>query len=129
MSDNRSREECLQDIKDAKARITQLVALDPWVYAIKRTWKREVRYHTRVIGKGWQQLLATDLDHPSLWLAASKYWAEEMRESLATAHLRTPGARPPKDMTYELVRIAKEALPHLPCWGSYKHLERFGGTP
>ena len=127
MPDNRTREECLQDIEDAKARITQLVVKDPWVYAIKRTWKGEVRYHTRVREKGWRQLLATDLDPPGLWLAASKYWVEEYMESLATAHLLIPGARPHGE--YELVRISKEALPHLPCWGSYKHLIRFGGTP
>jgi hypothetical protein len=127
MPDNRTRDECLQDIEDAKARLTQLVANDPWVYAIKRTWKGEIRYHTRVKGMGWLQLLARDLDHPGLWLAACKYWAEEMMESMATDHLRTPGARPHGE--YEIVRIAKEALPHLPCWGSYKHLIRFGGTP
>jgi len=129
MPDNRTREECLQDIEDAKARITQIVVTDPWVYAIKRTWKGEVRYHTRVKGKGWRQLLATDLDHSGIWLAASKHWAEEYMECLATDHLCTPGARPLKDVGWEIVRILKETLPNHPCWGSYKHLVRYGGTP
>lgn len=127
MSDNRTREECLQDIKDAHARITQLVANDPWVYAIKRIWHGKIRYHTRVKGMGWRQLLATDLDHSALWLAASQVWAEETMDAMATDH-RLRGTLTPS-AEYEIVRIAKEALPHLPCWPSYKHLETFGGTP
>lgn len=119
--DNRTREECLQDIKDAKARLWQLVANDPWVYAIKRIWKGETRYRTRVPGMGWRQLIATDLDHSGLWLSASRQWAEETMEAMAADRLQ--------ETEYSLVRIAKEALPHLPCWESYKHLETFGGTP
>lgn len=120
--DNRSREDCLADIKDAKVRLKQLVANDPWVYGIKRTWKGETRYHTRVKGLGWRQLLATSLDHSALWLTSSRSWAEETREYMANDCVL-------RGAIYEIVRIAKEALPHLPCWGSYKHLETFGGTP
>jgi hypothetical protein len=121
MSDHRTREECLQDIEDARARLKQLRTLDIWVYAIKRTWKGETRYRTRVRGLGWRQVLALDLDHPALWLAASKHWAEDEMEAMTKRAI--------KGATYEIVRVAKSALPNLPCWPTYRHLEEFGGTP
>jgi hypothetical protein len=119
MSDNRTRKECLQDIDDARARLKQLIANDVWVYGIKSTRKGSTRYHTRVRGMGWRPR-ATDLDHSALWLTASRLRAEETMDAMVKDH---PCG------VLEIFRIAKDALPHLACWGSYKHLKTFGGTP
>jgi len=118
MSDLRTREECLKDIEDAHTRLSQLRQLDTWVYAIARTWKGGTRYHTRVPEMGWRQLLATDLNHSAIWLTASRHWAKEVMRCMATAH-------PLKGAKYEIIRVSKEALPHLPCWKYYKHREEF----
>ena len=119
MSDNRTSEECLEALDNAYARLKQLRTEDPLVYGIKRTRTWETRYHTRVKGMGLWQVLATDLNHSALWLAASRPWAEEQMHAMATVN---------RGAVYEIIEIPKADVPNLPCWRTYSQYSEFGGT-
>lgn len=106
--DKLSREACQTVYEKLQARGRQLRAEDPLVYGIKRIYKGVVRYHTRVKGLGWRQLMATDLRHSNLWLTSLRENAEvNCTEMANVSSLKA---------TWEVYELPKAEAVKLPCY-------------
>jgi hypothetical protein len=106
--DKLSHAECKVVHDRVQARLSQMRTGDLLVYGIKRTYRDEVRYYTCVDGKGWGQLLATDLEHTRLWLTSRRATADSLCKALA--------GNWPRSSTYEVIEILKTDAINLPCY-------------
>jgi hypothetical protein len=109
--DNLTREECQTVYERLLERGKQLRTADPLVYGVKRTWKSVTRYHTRVKGMGWRQLLASDLEHGALWLTAIRSVAEDNAKAMGKDRSCVL-----KDAVWEVFEIPKVEAVKLPCY-------------
>ena len=116
-----SREDCKIVIDRARARLRQWRIADPMVYGIQRIYRGDRRYHTRVPGRGWRQLLATDMGHRALWLTPSREVAERQVECFENDH-------PLQYAAWSVFEIPKTEAVKLPCYqGKYGESEEMTG--